>query len=95
MPRGASVQRADKQNLPGMADMGIPEIQQAAAGLLDVRSRRIALTKEEDESEQMVVKVMEKNSKDYYNHDGLEVSLTKGKTKAKVKHAESNGAGDE
>lgn len=94
MARGAAVKK-EKQNLPGMEDMGIPEIQEAAAGLLDARTRRIALTKEENEAEIVVVNAMKKNDREYYRHDGLEVSLTEGKTKAKVKYAEGAGAADE
>ena len=90
MPRkSAAVKLAEEQNLPGVEDNKIPEIHQAGAALLDVRSRRIALTKEEDEAEQTVVAAMVKNEREYYNVDGLEISMKKGKTKCKVAHVSS------
>jgi hypothetical protein len=76
------------QNLPTLEDEDreIPEIQQAGASLLDVRTRRIALTKEEKEAENLVVGAMKKHEREFYSFKGLEVSLEHGKDKAKVKH---------
>ena len=85
----AAVKKSKSQSLPTMEDMGVPEIQQAAASLLDLRTRRISLTKEESEAEASVVAAMEKSGREFYAHDGLEVTVQKGKTKAKVKFSES------
>ena len=89
MARAAALKKVEEQPLPTMSDedLVIPEIQESAASLLDIRTRRIALTKEEDEAEKLVVKAMEKNDRDYYNHDGLEVTVSKGRSKAKVKYS--------
>ena len=87
----AAVTQSTEQRLPGAEDPTIPEIHQAAASLLDVRSRRIALTKEEGDAEKIVVEAMKKNDRDYYNVDGLEVTINHGKDKAKVAHTSSGG----
>lgn len=91
----AKAKQDPNQNLPTLSDKEreIPEIQQAGAALLDVRTRRIALNAEEKEHENLVVAAMQKHDRDYYCFRGLEVYLEEGKTKAKVKHA-SNGDGD-
>jgi len=96
MPKLAAVKKkAESQPLPTMEDMGLPEVQSAAASLLDIRTRRIALTKEESDAEQTLIKVMQKQEppRDFYSHDGLEVTIAKGKDKAKVKF-EGNGDPD-
>lgn len=87
MAKPKLVQNPD-QNLPGLSDeeREIPEIQQAGASLLDVRTRRIALGKEEKAAENLVVTAMKKHERDFYSFKGLEVSLEHGKDKAKVKH---------
>lgn len=90
----ATVSQSTEQRLPGAEDPTIPEIHQAAAALLDVRSRRIALTKEESEAETVVVTAMKKNDREYYNVDGLEVTINHGKDKAKVAHVASDGDGE-
>lgn len=86
----AAVSQTEDQNLPGLddADREIPEIQQAAATLLDVRTRRIQLGKEEKAQEKLVVAAMQKHERDFYSFRGLEVSLETGATKAKVKHGD-------
>lgn len=91
----AKAEQDPNQNLPTLSDpeREIPEIQQAGASLLDVRTRRIALTKEEKEAENLVVTAMRKHDRDFYSFKGLEVYLEEGKTKAKVKH-EGNGDGE-
>lgn len=90
----AKTEQDPNQSLPTLSDVEreIPEIQQAGASLLDVRTRRIALTKEEKEAENLVVTAMQKHDRDFYSFKGLEVYLEEGKTKAKVKH---EGNGDE
>lgn len=92
----AKASQNPNQNLPTLddEDREIPEIQQAGASLLDVRTRRIALTKEEKEAENLVVAAMKKHERDFYSFKGLEVSVKHGKDKAKVKYG-SNGDGDE
>lgn len=88
----AKAEMDPNQNLPTLedGDREIPEIQQAGASLLDVRTRRIALTKEEKTAEDVLVKAMQKNERDFYSFKGLEVTLEEGKCKAKVKHVASD-----
>jgi hypothetical protein len=92
----AKAEQDPNQNLPTLSndEREIPEIQQAGATLLDVRTRRIALNAEEKTAQDLVISAMQKHDRDYYSFKGLEVYLEEGKTKAKVKHA-SNGDGDE
>ena len=92
MAKASATKKAETQNLPTMEDMGIPEIQEAAATLIDITSRRAALSKEETEANKRVVEVMQKHDRDYYHHDGLTVEVSKGKTKAKAKY---EGDGDD
>ncbi len=92
----AEAEQDADQSLPGLSseEREIPEIQQAGATLLDVRTRRIALNAEEKTAQDLVIAAMQKHDRDYYNYKGLEVYLEEGKTKAKVKHA-SNGDGED
>lgn len=58
----AKAQQDQNQNLPTLSDQEreIPEIQQAGASLLDVRTRRIALNAEEKSAQDLVIAAMKK-----------------------------------
>ena len=91
----ANVKAARERRLPEMQEAGLQEIEDAAATLLEARERYSNVGKEVNEIEQTVVAVMEKHQRSYYKHGGLEVEIKAGKVKAKVKHSESNGDGDD
>ena len=69
----------------------IKEIADAAEELHKIRTERIALTKQEDAAQSVLISVMEKHKLDVYKfEDGprrLTVTIEPGKTKAKVREA--------
>ena len=86
MGKATATKKAEAQTFPEIGEMGIPEIQEAAATLIDITSRRVSLSNEEKEANARVVEVMAKHERDYYHHDGLTVEVKKGKTKASAKY---------
>ena len=76
--------RPRQKKLPGMADVSIQEIDDAAAAFVDVRDNRMALTREEVEASEKLLEVMRKHKLTTYSYDGKTVSITS-QQKVKVK----------
>lgn len=79
--------------LPGMEPPSIKAIDKAAEAYVDVRDRRMELTKEEVVAQLNLVAVMRENKLDTYEFDGQTVALVS-KVKAKVKTKDGEEEGD-
>ena len=78
---------AKKENgrLPGMEDPEIDELIDAANAYVKIRDRRMALTPQEADLKQDVLRIMKKHGKKTYNHDGIEITVIAEEETVKVK----------
>lgn len=84
-----------QKKFEGIENEEIKEIRAAAESYVDVRDRRMALTKEEVDHRDKLLEVMEKHGCTEILMDDLSVEIIDGKKKVKVKRSDENGDGDD
>jgi len=98
-PNGAvrERKRPRKQPLPGMEDLRIRELDDAAADYADIRDRRMELSKEEHDLKERLKRAMHKHGKKVYKHDGISIELvaTEEDVKVKIRKAVDDDDADE
>jgi hypothetical protein len=90
--------KAKSQDLPGMEDRGIPELEEVAVAYADIRDRRIALNREESELKKTTLTLMKKYDKTIYIRGEVDIRVTEGEPDVKVKvkkPKDVDGEGDE
>jgi len=70
--------------LAGMEDAAIDELEDAAKKYAGIRDRRMALTKQEVDAQDLVLTLMKRHEKEHYNRDGIEIKIIHESEKAKV-----------
>jgi YD repeat-containing protein len=69
---------------PGISEPHVPEIEDIAEQYVDVRDRRMALTKQECDAKGRLITVMHNHNITRYTYDGKVVLCEPGKEKLKV-----------
>jgi hypothetical protein len=65
-----------QEALPGMADAVVPELEAAAVEYVDVRDRRMELTKAEVDRKDALLLLMKDKNIDAYDHAGIHIRLS-------------------
>lgn len=80
--------------IPGMEDVKIEALDEKMERYVDVRDRRMELTKQEVAAKQALTECMVENDKETYHHsEGHSVCvIEEGETKTKVKQVDVEGA---
>lgn len=73
------------QDLPGMDDRALGDLEQIALDYADVRDDRMALTKSESELKQQAIALLKKHHKTHYRRGGIELTLVPGEDTLRVR----------
>jgi hypothetical protein len=88
--------RAKQEDLPGMEDRKIAELEAAALEYAEGRDERMEMTKREVELQDKLLKLMHKHNKEVYRCGDIEIKIVPKGEKAKVKiHKEKEGSQEE
>lgn len=74
-----------EKRLPGMEDAKIEELQNAAKRYAGIRDKRMALTLQEIDLNDLLLKLMKKHDRERYHYDGIEIKIVSEKEKVKVR----------
>ena len=77
--------RPKSQDLPGMEDRSIPELEAVAVAYADIRDRRIVLNHEESELKKTTLSLMAKHQKQIYIRGEVDIRVTEGEPDVKVR----------
>jgi hypothetical protein len=77
--------KAKSQDLPGMEDRGIPELEEVAVAYADIRDRRIELNREESDLKKNTLALMKKYDKTIYIRGEVDIRVTEGEPDVKVR----------
>jgi hypothetical protein len=77
--------KAKSQDLPGMEDRSIPELEAVAVAYADIRDRRIVLNHEESELKKTTLSLMAKHQKQIYIRGEVDIRVTEGEPDVKVR----------
>ena len=83
----ATVSEVTQPMLPTMEDSAIEEIESAAMRYADVRDRRMALTEQEVDANDLVKTLMHRHGKTHYKRGKVEIIIKATDEKCKVKIA--------
>lgn len=88
-PNGAAKKEKKKgprqQDIPGLEDRAIQELQDAALSYAEARDERMELSKQEADCKSRVLAIMKKHGKTVYRHDNIYVELIPEDVKVKVR----------
>jgi hypothetical protein len=82
MPKG---NREKQEDLPGMEDRLIKDLDAAAFEYAETRDQRMELSKTESELKTKLLGLMKKHGKESYIHDGIEITVVHEEETVKVK----------
>jgi hypothetical protein len=85
MAKAAATKRAKQQDLPGMEDRRINELDQAALDYAEGRDERMELTKKEVELKTKLITLMHRYNKKTYKYEDIEIELVPEGEKVKVR----------
>ncbi len=88
MPRAKKIAR--QEQLPGVENSAIKEIEDAALEYAEGRDERMAATRVEVERKTKLIDAMHAANKTEYKRDGIEIKLTVEKEKVRVKIAKQD-----
>jgi hypothetical protein len=82
---GMTMAKAAQARLPGVEDLEIEELQEAALSYADIRDQRMALTPQETELKGKLLGLMKKYEKKAYEHDGIRIEVVAEEETVKVR----------
>lgn len=87
MAAKAKAAKKKQEDLPGMEDRQLDDLEQAATSYAGIRDQRMELNKEEIELKGTLLTLMKKHGKETYKHDGIEINIVHEEETVKVKVA--------
>ena len=81
----AATKKAKQEDLPGMENRQIPDLDEAAREYAEGRDERMEMTRKEVELKTNLIEMMHKHKKKTYIYDGIEIELVPEGEKVKVK----------
>jgi hypothetical protein len=89
--KAPAVARKPKPRLPGMEDLSIPAIDQAAETYCSIRNERMSLTEQEAEAAAALLAQMHEHNQREYRYDGKIVFIA-GSEKVRVRKSKEESA---
>lgn len=74
-----------QKRLPAMEDAAIEELEDAAERYAGIRDKRMALTEQEVDCQELLLTLMKRNGKKHYKRDGIECTVVAKEEKVRVK----------
>jgi hypothetical protein len=92
LPKAPKAKKAKQEDLPGMEDRKIAELEAAALEYAEGRDERMEMTKREVELKTKLIALMHKHGKTIYRCGDIEIEVVPEKEKIKVRvHKEKEG----